>query len=194
LSAEMQTRLAEQLCEKLCAAYPADQFGTSLSLLGSHDNIRLATLGKSCEDQQSIAWALLLFLPGAPSIYAGDELGLEGGKDPDNRRCFPWDEFAERKKGWRFPLLQQLISLRKRFAALRHGQFGCCAEGQGILLWRELGAERLELRIAYPGTIGMQPSREVQWHEWLSHKVEPVSGVAGRVVQKGGWQIVQVHV
>jgi len=194
LSAEMQTRLAELLCEKLCAAYPADQFGTSLSLLGSHDNIRLATLGKSCEDQQSIAWALLLFLPGAPSIYAGDELGLEGGKDPDNRRCFPWDEFAERKKGWRFPLLQQLISLRKRFAALRHGQFGCCAEGQGILLWRELGAERLELRIAYPGTIGMQPSREVQWHEWLSHKVEPVSGVAGRVVQKGGWQIVQVHV
>ena len=28
--------------------------------------------------------------PGVPCIYYGDEAGLEGGKDPDNRRMFPW--------------------------------------------------------------------------------------------------------
>jgi len=27
--------------------------------------------------------------PGAPSIYYGDEIGMEGGHDPDNRRAFP---------------------------------------------------------------------------------------------------------
>ena len=33
-------------------------------------------------------------LPGAPCIYYGDEVGMEGGHDPDCRRAFPWDEGA----------------------------------------------------------------------------------------------------
>lgn len=36
------------------------------------------------------AMALQFFLPGVPSIYYGDEAGLEGYIDPFNRRCFPW--------------------------------------------------------------------------------------------------------
>lgn len=37
-----------------------------------------------------IAMVLQYFLPGVPSIYYGDEVGLQGWKDPFNRRCFPW--------------------------------------------------------------------------------------------------------
>ena len=33
-------------------------------------------------------------MPGAPCIYYGDEIGLEGANDPDCRRAFPWDEAA----------------------------------------------------------------------------------------------------
>lgn len=36
------------------------------------------------------AMVLQFFLPGVPSIYYGDEVGLQGYKDPFNRRCFPW--------------------------------------------------------------------------------------------------------
>jgi 4-alpha-glucanotransferase len=36
------------------------------------------------------AMALMYFLPGVPSIYYGDEVGMQGYKDPFNRRCFPW--------------------------------------------------------------------------------------------------------
>ncbi len=36
------------------------------------------------------AMALMYFLPGVPSIYYGDEAGLQGYKDPFNRRCYPW--------------------------------------------------------------------------------------------------------
>jgi len=36
------------------------------------------------------AFALIFFLPGVPSIYYGDEAGLQGYKDPFNRRCYPW--------------------------------------------------------------------------------------------------------
>ena len=34
--------------------------------------------------------ALMFFLPGVPSINYGDEAGLQGYKDPFNRRCYPW--------------------------------------------------------------------------------------------------------
>lgn len=36
------------------------------------------------------AMVLQFFLPGVPCIYYGDEAGLEGYKDPFNRRCYPW--------------------------------------------------------------------------------------------------------
>ena len=38
------------------------------------------------------AMVLQFFLPGVPSIYYGDEAGLQGWKDPFNRRCYPWGQ------------------------------------------------------------------------------------------------------
>ena len=35
---------------------------------------------------------LQFFLPGIPSVYYGDEAGMEGYRDPFNRRCYPWGE------------------------------------------------------------------------------------------------------
>jgi glycosidase len=59
--------------------------------------------------------------PGAPAIYYGDEIGMEGGKDPDSRRAFPWLQ-----NKWDHDLLQWvklLISLRKRTPSLRRGEY-----------------------------------------------------------------------
>lgn len=58
---------------------------------------------------------------GAPMIYYGDEIGLTGGPDPDNRRTFNWDSTT-----WNtdiFNLYRQLISIRKTYPALRTGSF-----------------------------------------------------------------------
>ena len=37
-----------------------------------------------------LASTLQYSLPGVPCVYYGDEVGLEGGHDPYNRRCYPW--------------------------------------------------------------------------------------------------------
>ncbi|XOW22438.1 alpha-amylase family glycosyl hydrolase [Lactococcus lactis] len=37
---------------------------------------------------------MLFVLPGIPCIYYGDEAGLSGGKDPENRKYFPWDNIS----------------------------------------------------------------------------------------------------
>ncbi|GFP21849.1 alpha-glucosidase [Candidatus Hakubella thermalkaliphila] len=58
---------------------------------------------------------------GAPKIYYGDEIGLTGGPDPDNRRTFNWDS-----RTWNteiFNLYRRLISIRRAFPALRTGSF-----------------------------------------------------------------------
>jgi alpha-glucosidase len=55
--------------------------------------------------------------PGAPTIYYGDEVGLCGWTDPDNRRSFPWgNEDMDL-----FYVHKELISIRKKYAALRIG-------------------------------------------------------------------------
>jgi glycosidase len=59
--------------------------------------------------------------PGAPCIYYGDEIGLDGGKDPDCRKAFPWNN-----KSWDSEILgftQKCISIRKAHPALRTGEF-----------------------------------------------------------------------
>ncbi|MEE9507876.1 MAG: hypothetical protein V3V44_01180, partial [Anaerolineales bacterium] len=60
-------------------------------------------------------------LPGAPHIYYGDEIGLEGGKDPDCRAAFPWDESMWDMDHLKF--IRQLIDIRKRLPQLRRGDF-----------------------------------------------------------------------
>ena len=93
--------------------YPKQCMDNSLTMLGSHDTVRVLTdlAGVSVEgwsqqrqkefrlspeqrrlatDRLFVAAALEFILPGMPSIYYGDEVGVEGGKDPVNRRTFPW--------------------------------------------------------------------------------------------------------
>ena len=53
----------------------------------------------------------MLTNPGMPMIYYGDEVGLAGGGDPDNRRMMPWDDTT---------LLPPQIALRSTVRALAH--------------------------------------------------------------------------
>jgi alpha-glucosidase len=60
-------------------------------------------------------------LPGTPVIYYGDEIGMTGGADPDNRRTFDWNTST-----WNIPLTRltkRLAQLRGTHAALREGSF-----------------------------------------------------------------------
>ena len=72
--------------------YPKDIFYNNLNNLGTHDTERILTMvGK---ENLTLAVSLLFVLPGIPCIYYGDEAGLSGGKDPENRKYFPWDDIS----------------------------------------------------------------------------------------------------
>jgi len=57
--------------------------------IGNHDTTRFFTEANGSVQKQKLALGLLLTLRGTPQIYSGDELGMAGGKDPDNRHDFP---------------------------------------------------------------------------------------------------------
>ena len=63
-----------------------------LNLLDSHDTHRFFTEVNKDKAKVLAALAIEMVYLGAPCIYYGTEIALEGGYDPDSRRCFNWDE------------------------------------------------------------------------------------------------------
>src|SRR5882757_3809846 len=100
--------------------YPEQATAVMLNLLGSHDTARLMTAAKGDVDALKLMAAMQFTFEGAPCIYYGDEIGMEGDKDPDCRRCFPWG--SEQKSELR-DYYQKLIAIRKNNPALRRGSF-----------------------------------------------------------------------
>ncbi len=91
------------------------------NLLTSHDIPRFTTLCNNDLTEIRIGLVFLFTYIGVPSIYYGDEIGLEGGRDPDCRRYMIWD-----KTKWTQPLLniyKRLIRIRKTSKALEKGSF-----------------------------------------------------------------------
>ncbi len=60
-----------------------------VTLLGSHDTDRFMNDAAATPEKLQLAFALILTVRGTPAIYSGDEIGMIGGHDPDNRRDFP---------------------------------------------------------------------------------------------------------
>ena len=116
--------------------YDPEVVAVQLNLLGSHDTPRaLSVLGR---DQNALRLAMLLqaTLPGAPCIYYGDEIGMEGGLDPDNRRAYPTGP-APGDQALR-TFVRTLLEARRTHVALRRGTVTVAAVGdQAVAMIRE---------------------------------------------------------
>jgi glycosidase len=129
--------------EDLLRVYPRENVYSMYVPLGSHDTERLITLLSGDLDRVKLAFLLQFAYPGAPAIYYGDEVGLDGGKDPDNRRAFPWDP-----ANWKGDLqlwTQALIAMRRDRASLRRGEYihlAADAAHGWYAFARTLGAEK----------------------------------------------------
>ncbi len=124
------------------AAIPWQIAVQQFNLLGSHDTARLQTIVAGDEALVQVAATLLFTYPGVPSVYYGDEIGLEGGRDPDNRHCMSWEPHTWNMT--RRAFYQRLIHERRTAPALREGGFQALyAAGETLAFLRESTDERL---------------------------------------------------
>lgn len=91
--------------------YPREVFLGNINLIGTSDTERILTVLDGNMRCLKIIVALQFTIPGVPLIYYGDETGVTGGKDPDNRKSYPWENEDV-----------DLIGFYKRIAQIRNGQ------------------------------------------------------------------------
>ena len=143
--------------------YPPQVLCCSMNLLGTHDTARILTalvddfdgsreeksrrhlsrnLYLQAKELLMMASFLQYMLPGAPSLYYADEAGMEGHKDPFNRRTYPWGrEDTELLSHFR-----HLGKLRKESACLRRGDIEFFrAEGGRIGFTRRLEGKTVRI-------------------------------------------------
>jgi len=105
--------------DRLLKLYDTNITQAQFNLLDSHDMPRFLTCVGNDKSALKLAWLFLMTIPGPPSIYYGDEIGLNGDHDPDCRKSFPWDESHWDKD--LFDTLKMAITMRKNNPALRRG-------------------------------------------------------------------------
>jgi alpha-glucosidase len=102
------------------ASVPWRSVTASMVLLDSHDTARFRTVVSGHVPSHVSAMALVLTYPGVPSIFAGDEIGLEGAWGEDARRTINWED----RSGWDHQFMsdvKSLISIRKSNDGLVNG-------------------------------------------------------------------------
>lgn len=144
--------------------YPPFAFHSAMNALGTHDTPRILTLlgvGSACTsatkewrgeyrmtaDERALGRArlrlgsLVLFcFPGSPTVYYGDEVGMEGFEDPFNRRPYPWGGEDRALLEW----FCQLGAARRAHPALRRGDIQyVAARGPVLAFTRSLGEETI---------------------------------------------------
>lgn len=109
-----------EMMRSFAAGIPWRSLTASMLLLDSHDTARFRTVTGRDRARHIAGVAMLLTYPGVPSIFAGDEIGLEGEWGEDSRRTIDWDH----PKKWDnelFAEFKKLITVRKESDALCNG-------------------------------------------------------------------------
>ena len=196
--------------EQLRENYPSPAFYSAMNFLSTHDTPRILTLlggeptpadkaeraaarlspaGRELARRRLMLGALLLYtFPGSPTVYYGDEAGMEGYEDPLNRRAFPWGAEDEGLLRW----YRKLGQLRGGRPSLQRGDICYLyADGSGLALRRQWdsevttaamnsGKEPLTMTLSWPHPIATDAMTGQQFladHGTVRLILPPVSGV-----------------
>lgn len=159
----VRTGIAEGFTNKIVTVlenYPKDVVDVLMNHIGTHDTMRAITAlaGENCEyrDRQwqserklseeeyaygvelmKIASLIQFTLPGVPSVYYGDEAGMQGYKDPFNRVCYPWGNENEELILW----YKSLGQFRTEHRVFERGDFEPVSEQDGVIAYKRKDAE-----------------------------------------------------
>ena len=167
--------------------YPKCCIDVLMNHIGTHDTMRIITAlaGESCEyrdrswqskkhltDAQyekgiklvKLASVIQFTLPGVPCIYYGDEVGMQGYKDPFNRFCFPWGkENSELTEHY-----TELGKMRAECSCFKDGEYYTLSEMLGCLAFVRKGKDDSVLVIVNRNEHEIDYYLPDEWHNSLA--------------------------
>lgn len=99
------------------ARTPKHVIANMFNLVGCHDNPRIKTRLHENKNLVKLINIFMFTTAGTPNVYYGDEIGMSGYQDPDNRRTMIWDESRQDKDMLNF--MKHLIQLRKEHTSFK---------------------------------------------------------------------------
>jgi len=108
--------------------YPRESFYGNINVVGTNDTERILSVLDENVDLLKLLVVIQFTLPGVPLIYYGDETGLKGGKEPDNRKSYPWGK--ENKELIDF--YQKIVSIRNGENSLKIGDLNIYETDSGV--------------------------------------------------------------
>lgn len=152
--------------KQLIDHYPKDVLNSLMNILATHDTFRvlsalanrdvsslskdeMAKIELSKEELNQavfnlkIASLLQFTLPGVPSIYYGDEVGMQGYTDPLNRKFFTWDNINDEVYSW----YRNLSQIRSSYSLFADGDFKEIFTDEGIIIYK-IVKEKDEIMVA----------------------------------------------
>jgi glycosidase len=133
--------------------YPHPEF--LVPFFGNHDTTRFAGTPGGTPARLKLAFGLIFTVRGIPEMYYGDEIGMPGGRDPDNRRDFPggWTEDPRNaftkigrsiEQEEMYAYVSALLAVRAQHAALRRGKlWSLASDDTTYVFMRETDEERI---------------------------------------------------
>jgi len=163
--------------ERLCDHYPPHALHSAMNIIGTHDTERILTALGCAQPPESraqrgeyrmtdaeyakasallqLASAIQFCFPGSPTIYYGDEAGMEGFGDPFCRGTFPWGQEDTVLQNW----YRRLCAVRNGSAALRRGTLHFLHAEKSVLVFERCTAEQRVLcavnRSAQPQSVSV---------------------------------------
>ena len=196
--------------EALRENYPPAAYHCAMNFLSTHDTPRILTLlgnepvpedktgraearlspaGYDLARRRLMLGAMLLYaFPGSPTVYYGDEAGMQGYEDPLNRRTYPWGREDEALLAW----YRRLGALRRERISLQRGDVSYpFAQGGGLAIRRQqdgqvtlaamnAGAGPLELTLPWAGAVATDAMTGQQFLATAGRvqlTLPPISGV-----------------
>ncbi|HEY8238434.1 MAG TPA: glycoside hydrolase family 13 protein [Candidatus Limnocylindrales bacterium] len=194
--------------EHVLGLYDPAVVAVQLNHLGTHDTPRFLAMVGGDKAALRLAVLLQMTLPGAPSIYYGDEIGMTGEQDPGSRAAFPWSD----RGAWDLGILEyttRAVAVRRAHPVLRRGGYRTIAasdasmafirtpaagiEGPAIVVAINAGNTEATLELDLAGLVGrltsiplegpaVPPSSEVAiWDGRAAVNVSPRTGLVLRV-------------
>ena len=143
---------------QICENYPAPALDCAMNFLSTHDTERAITAiaGEPCNGRDRcwqskrcipadkmddavrkllLGYAMIFTLPGVPCVYYGDEIAMQGHRDPFNRAFFDWNSTEQRLRG----PIKTLAALRRSYDAFDGGRLEIVRAEGDVLHYRRVG-------------------------------------------------------